>query len=65
MGESKREDKNSRDLTKKEHGIIETSLRAPFPFDYVEKQLLQKVGRIQSESYMRWRLLVGSFFAYI
>ena len=42
MGESKREDKNSRDLTKKEHGIIETSLRAPFPFDYVEKQLRKK-----------------------
>ena len=42
MGESQGKDKNSRDLTKKEHGIIETSLRAPFPFDYVEKQLRKK-----------------------
>ncbi|HEX6282976.1 MAG TPA: pyridoxamine 5'-phosphate oxidase family protein [Nitrososphaera sp.] len=29
-------------MTKKEHGIIETSLPAPFPFDYVEKQLRKK-----------------------
>jgi hypothetical protein len=42
MGESQREDKNSGHLTKKEHGIIETSLPAPFPFDYVEKQLRKK-----------------------
>lgn len=42
MGESQREDKNSGHLTKKEHGIIETSMPAPFPFDYVEKQLRKK-----------------------
>jgi hypothetical protein len=42
MGESQREDKNSRDLTKKEDGIIETSLLAPFPFGYIEKQLRKK-----------------------
>jgi hypothetical protein len=64
MGESQREDKNSRDLTKKEDGIIETSLPAPFPFDYIEKQLRKKVGRIQSEWSMRWRRQARRF-AYI
>jgi len=29
-------------LTKNEHAIIETSLLAPFPFDYIEKQLRKK-----------------------
>jgi hypothetical protein len=42
MGESQREDKNSAHLAKNEHGVIETSLWAPFPFDYVEKQLRKK-----------------------
>jgi Pyridoxamine 5'-phosphate oxidase len=42
MGESQREDKNSGRLTKNEHAIIETSLLAPFSFDYVEKQLRKK-----------------------
>lgn len=46
MGESQREDedeaKNWRFLTKKEDGITETSLLAPFSFDYVEKQLRKK-----------------------
>lgn len=43
MGESKTEDKKPKHLTKrKEDAIIETSLQAPFPFDYVEKQLRKK-----------------------
>jgi hypothetical protein len=43
MGESKTEDKKPKHLTKrKEEGIIETSLQAPFPFDYIEKQLRKK-----------------------
>ena len=43
MGESQREDKISKHLTKKKgHDTIETSLPAPFPFHYVEKQLRKK-----------------------
>jgi Pyridoxamine 5'-phosphate oxidase len=43
MGESKTEDKKPKHLTKrKEEGIIETSLKAPFPFDYIERQLRKK-----------------------
>ena len=43
MGESKTEDRKLKHLTKeKEEGIIETSLQAPFPFDYIEKQLRKK-----------------------
>lgn len=43
MGESQREKaKDTRTLNSKEKGIIETSLPAPFTFDYVEKQLRKK-----------------------
>lgn len=42
MGESQREAKDSRTVNSKEEGIIETSLSAPFTFDYVEKQLRKK-----------------------
>ena len=42
MGESQREAKDSRTLNGKEEGIIETSLPAPFTFEYVEKQLRKK-----------------------
>jgi len=76
MGESKTEDKKPKHLTKrKEEGIIETSLQAPFPFDYIEKQLRKKTfgilttvtpqgRRIQLESSMLWRRQV-SLFVYI
>ncbi|SRR5215204_1464314 len=42
MDESQREDKGLRAFNSKEKGIIETSLPAPFTFDYVEKQLRKK-----------------------
>src|SRR5215218_6973416 len=42
MGESQRKDKNSMHLTKKQGDTIETSLPAPFPFGYIEKQLRKK-----------------------
>jgi hypothetical protein len=42
MDESQREDKELRAFNSKEKGIIETSLPAPFTFDYVEKQLRKK-----------------------
>jgi hypothetical protein len=43
MGESHTEDEKSNHLTKKKvDGIIETSLPAPFSFEYVEKQLQKK-----------------------
>lgn len=42
MDESQREAKDPRTLNSKKEGIIETSLPAPFSFDYVEKQLLKK-----------------------
>ena len=43
MDERLTEDKNWRgDLTKKENATIETSLPAPFPFDFIEKNLRKK-----------------------
>lgn len=43
MDERLTEDKNWRgDLTKKENSIIETSLPAPFPFNFIEKNLRKK-----------------------